>query len=65
LKTTAAESYRLLGEAYDELHRKKRMNDSFSVTKLEISMLQTTRKTAQKVRRQELQALLDEDDSQT
>ena len=42
LKKTAAESYRLLGEAYDEhAPSQKRVNDDFSVSKLEISMLQT------------------------
>ena len=42
LKKTAAESYRLLGEAYGEHARKKTcVNDGFSISKLEISMLQT------------------------
>ena len=50
LKKTVTESYRLLGEAYGEhapyfpllfAPRKKRVNDGFSVSKLEISMLQT------------------------
>jgi len=48
------------------LHRKKRMNDGFSVSKLEISMLQTrnTENRPKKYENVELQALLDED-SQT
>jgi len=48
-------------------HRKKRVNDGFSVSKLEISMLQTrnTEKPPKKYENMELQALLDEDDSQT
>jgi len=43
LKKTAAESYRLLGETYDEYapSQKTCENDGFSVSKLEISMLQT------------------------
>jgi len=67
LKKTAAESYRLLGEVYGEHARKKRVNDSFSVSKLEISIL--TRNTENRPKsgneNVELQALLDEDDSQT
>ena len=43
LKKTAAESYRLLGETYDEYapSQKTCENDGFSISKLEISMLQT------------------------
>ena len=40
LKKTAAESYQLLGEAYGE-HAPLFVNDDFSISKLEISMLQT------------------------
>ena len=43
---------------------KKRVNDGFSVSKLEISMLQTRNTENQKVD-VKLQALLDENDSQT
>ena len=46
------------------LHRKKRVNDGFSVSKLEISMLQTRNTARKKYEDVELQALLDEDDSQ-
>jgi len=48
------------------LHRKKRVNDGFNVSKLEISMLQT-RNTENRPKNEdvELQVLLDEDDSQT
>ena len=47
------------------LYRKKRVNDGFSVSKLEISMLQEHGKPPKKYEDEELQALLDEDDSQT
>ena len=49
------------------LHCKKRVNDGFSVSKLEISMLQTryTENRPKSSKDVELQALLDEDDSQT
>ena len=48
------------------LHRKKRMNDGFSISKLEISMLQTRNtENRPKNTKMELQVLLDEDDSQT
>jgi len=50
LKKTAAESYRLLGEAYSE-YASSQKYDSFSVSKLEISMLQTRNTENQKVRR--------------
>jgi len=43
LKKTAAESYRLFGEAYGEhlmLHRKKCVNDGFNVSKLEVGCRQ-------------------------
>ena len=48
------------------LHHKKRVNDGFSVSKLDISMLQTrnTENCPKKYEDVELQALLDEDDSQ-
>ena len=48
------------------LYRKKRVNDGFSVSKLEISMLQT-RNTENRPKNEdvELQALLDENNSQT
>ena len=48
------------------LHRKKRVNDGFNVSKLEISMLQT-RNTENRPKNEdvELQVLLNEDDSQT
>jgi len=49
------------------LHRKKHVNDGFNVSKLEISMLQTrnTENRPKKYEDVELQALLDENDSQT
>ena len=49
------------------LHRKKRVIDDFSVSKLEISMLQTRnmKNRSKNTKNVELQALLDEDDSQT
>ena len=48
------------------LYRKKRVNDGFSVSKLEISMLPKEHgKPPKKYEDVELQALLDEDDSQT
>jgi len=48
------------------LHRKKHVNDGFNVSKLEISMLQTrnTENRPKKYEDVELQALLDENDSQ-
>ena len=46
------------------LHHKNRVNDGFSVSKLEISMLQTS-EPSKKYEDVELQALLNEDDSQT
>ena len=48
------------------LYRKKRVNDGFNVSKLEISMLQT-RNTENRPKNEdvELQELLNEDDSQT
>ena len=68
LKKTAAESYRLLREAYGEHAPSKiRVNDGFGVLKVVTSMLQT-RNTENRQKRYEdveLQALLDEDDSQT
>ena len=36
LKKTAAESYRLLGEAYGE-HRKKRVNDGFKIGDFDVA----------------------------
>jgi len=49
------------------LHRKKRVNDGFSVSKLKISMLQIRNMENHPKRRRHgiAQALLDEDDSQT
>ena len=64
LKKTAAESYRLL--TVNLLHRKKRVSDSFGVSKVLTSrLLQRTWKTVKKFEDEELQALLDEEDSQT
>jgi len=67
LKKIAAESYDYLEKLMvNMLHRKKHVNDGFSVSKLEISMLQT-RNTENRPKSEdvELQALLDKDDSQT
>ena len=48
------------------LHRRKHVNGGFSVSKLEISILQTRNTENQKKYEDvELQVLLDEDDSQT
>jgi len=67
LKKTTAESYRLLGEAYGEHAPSQKTCDGFSVSKLEISILQTrnTENRPKKYEDVELQALLDENDSQT
>ena len=63
LKKTAAESYRLLGEVYGE-HRKNRVNNGFKIGDFDVADKEHG-KPPKKYEDVELQALLDEDDSQT
>ena len=65
LKKTAAESYRLLGEVYDEHapSQKTCANDGFKIGDFDVADKEHG-KPPKKYEDVELQALLDEDDSQ-
>ena len=66
LKKTAAESYRLLGEAYDEYAPSQKTSEQwFQRFKIGFRCYRQGTRKIKKYEDVELQALLDEDDSQT